>query len=377
MALIRPILYSIPAFDATHEQTFIFNVSGGDQVVKNRLVISKQSDNTIVYDNVQITFAFRHVLPENTLINGEYYSAYITTYNSANEQSLPSLGIQFYCFSTPSFMFSNIPINRIINNASYNFIVTYNQNELEHLRSYTFNLYNSERVLLTSSGVQYISSTSALPLNINYTFSGLNDEEIYYIEVNGQTMHGMVIDTGFVLFSVQYEIPNVFSIISLNNNCEGGYITIKSNLVGIDGEANPYPPVYVDDNTAIDLTGVGDYVLWNSGYEINGDFTASLWGRNFNDNNEIIILSDGIQTLKINYRKDENGRYYAELIVKEGFYTYYLYTNSIYVYSGDTLQIWFRRINSLYEIGLYDLSERPALILDSSTHGLIGINILG
>ena len=377
MALIRPILYSISAFDATNSQVFTFNVSGGDQVVKNRLVISKQSDNTIVYDNVQTTFAFRHVLPENTLINGEYYSAYITTYNSANEQSLPSLGIQFYCFSTPSFIFSNIPINRIINNASYNFIVTYNQNELEHLRSYTFNLYNSERVLLTSSGVQYISSTSTLPLNINYTFSGLNDEETYYIEVNGQTMHGMVIDTGFVLFSVQYEVPNVFSIISLNNNCEGGYITIKSNLVGIDGEANPYPPVYVDDNTAIDLTGVGDYVLWNSGYEINGDFTASLWGRNFNDNNEIIILSDGIQTLKINYRKDENGRYYAELIVKEGFYTYYLYTNPIYVYSGDTLQIWFRRINSLYEIGLYDLSERPALILDSSTHGLIGINILG
>ena len=377
MALIRPILYSISAFDATNSQVFTFNVSGGDQVVKNRLVISKQSDNTIVYDNVQTTFAFRHVLPENTLINGEYYSAYITTYNSANEQSLPSLGIQFYCFSTPSFIFSNIPINRIINNASYNFIVTYNQNELEHLRSYTFNLYNSERVLLTSSGVQYISSTSTLPLNINYTFSGLNDEETYYIEVNGQTMHGMVIDTGFVLFSVQYEVPNVFSIISLNNNCEGGYITIKSNLVGIDGEANPYPPVYVDDNTAIDLTGVGDYVLWNSGYEINGDFTASLWGRNFNDNNEIIILSDGIQTLKINYRKDENGRYYAELIVKEGFYTYYLYTNPIYVYSDDTLQIWFRRINSLYEIGLYDLSERPALILDSSTHGLIGINILG
>lgn len=377
MALIRPILYSISAFDATNSQIFTFNVSGGDQVVKNRLVISKQSDNTIVYDNIQTTFAFRHVLPENTLINGEYYSAYITTYNSANEQSLPSLGIQFYCFSTPSFVFSNIPINRIINNASYNFIVTYDQNELEYLKSYTFNLYNSERVLLTSSGVQYISSASTLPLNINYTFSGLNDEETYYIEVNGQTMHGMVIDTGFVLFSVQYETPNVFSIISLNNNCEGGYITIKSNLVGIDGEANPYPPIYVDDNTAIDLTGVGDYALWNSGYEINGDFTASLWGRNFNDNNEIIILSDGIQTLKINYRKDENGRYYAELIVKEGFYTYYLYTNPIYVYSGDTLQIWFRRINSLYEIGLYDLSERPTLILDSSTHGLIGINTLG
>lgn len=377
MALIRPILYSISAFDATNSQIFTFNVSGGDQVVKNRLVISKQSDNTIVYDNIQTTFAFRHVVPENTLTNGEYYSAYIITYNSANEQSVPSLGIQFYCFSSPSFEFSNIPINRVINNASYNFVVTYNQDESEYLRSYTFNLYNSERVLLTTSGMQYISTTPTLPLNINYTFNGLNDRETYYIEANGQTMHGMIVDTGLILFSVQYAIPNVFSIVGLDNNCEGGYITIQSNLIGINGESNPSPPIYVDDNTAIDLTGEESYVLWNSGYEINGDFTASLWGKNFNENSKIIEMSDGFQTLTVNYRKDENGYFYAELIVKEGFYTYYLYTDSIYVYPDDKLQVWFRRIGSLYEIGLYNLTERPTLILNSLVYGLIGINILG
>ena len=309
MALIRPILYSTSAFDATVSKTFNFNVSGGDQVVKNRLVISKQSDNTIVYDNIQTTFAFRHVVPENTLTNGEYYSAYVTTYNSANEQSAPSLGIQFYCFSSPSFEFSNIPINRVISNASYNFIVTYNQDESEYLRSYTFNLYNSERALLATSGIQYISTTPTLPLNINYIFNGLNDKETYYVEANGQTMHGMIVDTGFILISVQYEIPNVFTMISLDNNCEGGYITIQSNLVGINGESNPIPPIYVDDNTAIDLTGEGSYVLWDTGYEINGDFTASLWGRDFNENSEIINLSDGTQNLIVNYRKDENNLY--------------------------------------------------------------------
>ena len=356
MALIRPILYSVSAFDATDSQIFNFNVSGGDQVVKNRLVISKQSDNTIVYNNVQTTFAFRHVVPANTLVNGEYYSAYIITYNANDEQSSPSLGIQFYCFSSPSFLFSNIPINRVITNASYNFIVTYNQNESEYLRSYTFNLYNSERVLLATSGIQYITSTPTLPLNVNYIFSGLNDRETYYIEANGQTMHGMFVDTGFILFSIQYETPNVFSIISLDNNCEGGYITIKSNLVGIDGESYPSPPIYVDDDTAIDLSNIGDYVLWNSGYEINGDFTASLWGRNSNENSEIISLNDSIQKLTVNFRKDENDLFYAELIVKEGYYTYYIYTNSISINDEDELQIWFRRINSLYEIGLYNLS---------------------
>lgn len=359
MALIRPILYSISAFDATNSQVFNFNVSGGDQVVKNRLVISKQSDNTVVYNDVQITFAFRHIVPANTLTNGEYYSAYVITYNSDDEQSPPSSGIQFYCFSSPSFAFSNIPINRVIGNASYNFIITYNQNESEYLRNYTFNLYNSERILLSSSGIQYVTSTPTLPLNVNYTFNGFNDRETYYIEATGQTMHGMIVNTGFVLFSVQYEAPNIFSIIGLTNNCEGGYITIQSNLVGISGESNPDPPIYVDDDTAIDLTGTGDYVLWNSGYEINGDFTASLWGRDFNANSEIINLISGTQTLTINYRSEGNNFYYAELIVKEGVNTYYLYTDSIYVYPEDELQIWFRRIGNLYEIGLYCISERP------------------
>lgn len=356
MALIRPILYSISAFDAANSQTFNFNVSGGDQVVKNRLIILKQSDNSVVYDNTQVTFAFRHIVPENTLENGEYYSASVTTYNASDEQSAPSLSIQFYCFTTPSFVFSNIPINRVISNSSYNFIVTYNQNESEHLRSYTFNLYDSERVLLTTTGIEYVSS-SALPLNINHTFSGLNDEATYYIEANGQTMHGMTITTGLILFSIQYEVPNVFSIIGLTNNCEGGYITIKSNLVGINGESNPSPPIYVDDDTAVDLTGEGSYVIWNSGYEINGDFTASLWGKNFTENSEIINLSDGMQNLIVNYRKDENNLFYAELIVKESFFTYYIYTEPTHVYHDDELQIWFRRIGSLYEIGLYDLTN--------------------
>ena len=53
MALIRPILYSTSAFDATASKIFNFNVSGGDQVVKNRLVISKQSDNTIEYVTIE------------------------------------------------------------------------------------------------------------------------------------------------------------------------------------------------------------------------------------------------------------------------------------------------------------------------------------
>lgn len=377
MALTRPILYSLSAFDATEEHIFYFNVIGGDQVVKNKLVITKQSNNQVVYEDIQTTFAFRHIVPANTLENGEYYSVVVITYNILNEESLPSNGIQFYCFSNPSFDFINIPTGNVINNATYNFIVEYDQNENEGLNSYTFNLYDAQRSLLTSSGLLYVGGQSITPLSVNYTFSGLGDNNTYYVQAVGNTIHGIQVDTGLILIGVKYVSPNVFSIIDLHNNCEGGYITVQSNLIAINGQSNPSPPNYVDDGTVVDIKGEGEYVLWNTGYNITGDFTASLWGRDFNDNSRIITLTNGNQTLTINYRKNEDGLNYVELIVQEGYIIYYIYSTPIYVYPNDKIQIWFRRVGYLYEIYLYDLTERPIFILDSITMGIIGLNILG
>ena len=378
MALTKPILYSISAFDATEQCVFNFDVVGGDQVVKNKLIITNQSNNTVVYEDIQTTFAFRHILPANTLSNGEYYSAVVITYNIDDEESAPSSGIQFYCFTTPTFAFNNIPSNHIINNASYNFSVRYNQSEDEMLNSYIFKLYNSERELLKSSGELYVGGTARLPILVNYLFSGMSNNTIYYIQALGETIHGITIDTGLILINIKYATPNIFSIVELNNNCEGGYITVRSNLMNIEGESNPDPPIYVDDNTAVDVTGEGDFVAWNSGYEINGDFTASLWGHDFNNNSTIISMTDGYQVLRVRYWKDENDFNYAELIVEENFGDsyYYIYSDPIFVYPNDQLQIWFRRIGYLYEIGLYDLTERPILRLNSYSEGLIGINVL-
>lgn len=377
MALTKPILYFISAFDATNEKTFNFNVVGGDQVVKNQLTIIKQSDNTVVYQQTQTTFSFRHVLPANSLVNGEYYSAYIITYNSNNDASTPSSGIQFYCFSTPSFAFSNLPVNRIINNSSYSFDVTYNQTENEMLNNYVFNLYDVQRNLLVTSGELNVGGSSILPLTVSHLFSGMDEDGSYFIQATGQTIHGMQVDTGLIFFNVKYLTPNVFSIIELTNNCEGGYISVQSNLISIEGESNPSPPNYVDNNTAVDITGSGEYILWKSGYSIDGDFTASLWGRDFNDNSTIITMSDGLQTLMVRYWKDEDGFYYVELIVQEGSIIYYIYSDAIYIYPNDEIQIWFRRVGYLYEVGLYDLTERPTFVLNSPTEGLIGVNILG
>lgn len=376
MALTRPILNSTVAFDASQEHIFTFNIIGGDQVVRNQLTIIRQSDGVIIYQSSQTTFAYTHTLPANSLTNGVYYSAYIQTYNYNNDISSESNNIQFYCYSTPIFNFQNIPSSNIIQNPSFNFEVFYNQNESEILNSYIFNLYNTQGNLLATSGTLY-NTSSALPLIISYNFAGFANNTSYYIQVTGITSQGTSISTNLEQFYVQYTKPPTYSIVELNNNCDGGYITIKSNLVEIDGKSNPDPPIYVDNNTAVDLRENGSYILWDENYIIDGDFTASLWGHDFNSNETIITMTSEDTSLIINYKDYDNLFKFVELIVKEGDITYYIYSNPIFVEEEDKLQIWFKRINNLYEIDFYNLEERPNLILNSATQGRLDIYTLG
>ena len=58
MALTTPILYSVPAFDATKEQVFTFAVVGGSQVVANTLTIKDNATLATVYSQTQTTYRF-------------------------------------------------------------------------------------------------------------------------------------------------------------------------------------------------------------------------------------------------------------------------------------------------------------------------------
>lgn len=376
MSLTTPILYSIPAFDASNQQNFTFNVIGGDQVVKNKLTVKKQSDDSLVYENEQVGFSYLNVVTPNHLINGEYYYAYINTYNSNGDISEDSNRIQFYCYTTPLFNIINIPSSRLINNSSYNFIIEYNQIENEKLESYIFNLYNVQNTLISTSGVIYVGDTSSLPLNISYIFSELDNNTRYYIQAIGTTEENTQILTELEYFYVQYIQPNIFSIVELNNNCDGGYITVKSNFSEIDGKSSPDPPIYTDNNEAVNVTGIGDYILWDEGFSINNDFTASLWGYNFNENSKIITFKNDENYFYVNYKNYNEYLKYVELIVKNNNVIYYIYSNPIVVLENDKLQIWIRRINELYEISLYNLEGRNYLILNSSENGILNSNSL-
>lgn len=361
MALTRPVLYNIPAFDATVQYIVQFNSIGGSQVTGNRLVIATNNDNQTVYDEQQTTFKFEHTLPANTLTNGTYYNATLYTIDADGNQSVASNIVQFYCYTTPTLTFTNLIPNGTVTNSTYTFNFTYAQEQNEPLNYYVVNLYDAQSLLVATSGEQYTASTN-VSLNLSYTINGFADATNYAIEVNGTTVNNTVITTGRISFSVSYTSPNIYTLLELQNNCSGGYINLKSNVAIIDGEVVPPPPVYIDDKE-LDLTQEGSYVVWDEGYQVNGDFTGILVGRNFIPYSTIFAFTnvqDG-STVTINWLNGyENGdntqplMAYAQLVANQGgTVVYNIKTAMIDIPSAtDVVTIWFRRVNNIYEIYL-------------------------
>lgn len=364
MALLKPVLFSIPAFDANTENAITFSVPvGGDQVTKNRLTIINQSTGVQVYQATQTTFTFTHTLPANTLVNGGYYSAYINTFNASGDMSINSNTIQFYCYTTPSLAFTNLPTDNIIANNTFNFQMTYGQVEGELLDSYKYDLYDAQQILIATSGVKYVGSSTPPPTVLSYEFGGLLDNTSYYIRGVGLTVNGTSIQTPLTQITIKYVRPNVFAIVELSQSCSGGYVTAKSNMINTEGESNPTPPIYIDTDTAVDLRADGYYVEWaKNQFSIDGDFTLSVWGRDFNIDKNIITLQNASgDTITIRYcqgyeQNDTVLKTYVDCTVKQGISIYYIYSNYITnPLDTEKVQIWLRRINNLYSLELHNL----------------------
>lgn len=289
--LTQPIVNPISAFDATRAHNITFTVIGGAQVVANRLVISNNETGAIVYNKTAITMKLEHTIPANTLTNGGYYNAVVYTIDNANNKSVASTAVPFYCYSQPVLTIDNIPATETIENGTYTFTGTYIQQEGEILNSYQYTLYDSNKNVLSKTPLIYYETDSSL----SYTFVGMSNDTSYYIELSGETVNGTHITSGVIYFTVRYIQPASFAICDLVNNCDDGYIQVSSNIVAIDGKSNPDPPIYIDDKE-VDLRDPDSWVEWDSGFRIQDDFTLRAWGRDFNPYEPIITLKNDIDT---------------------------------------------------------------------------------
>lgn len=354
MALTKPTLNQVPAWDATKGYTFTFNVVGGTQVAGSILTIRNNETNVIVYQHTESSYRFENTIPANILTNGVNYNASLITLDINLNQSVQSNVIQFYCYSSPDISFINIPVGDVIPSSDFPFEATYSQDEGEQLNTYSFSLYNASQVRISTSGTMYATNIQSsyqgdtILTPLAYTFSGLADNTTYYIKIDGLTINGTSVTTGMVQFVVRYQTPSAFAQLTAVNNCDNGYIRVESNVMLIDGTA--YPQAIYINNQKIDVRQDGYYVVFDKGYSVSGDFTIQLWMSNQNNNSILAeFVDDSNNGIKLYCVEDETNtsRFYCVLVVKDG---YIIRSSAIAKSSNSCITI--RRQENLYDLSL-------------------------
>ncbi len=355
MALTKPTLNSISAWDVATGTTFTLSVVGGDQVTGSTLTIRNNATNAVVYTQYTTSYTFSITVPPNAsgLSNGTYYNAYITTTNLAGDDSVASNTIQFYCFSTPSLTFTNVTDGGVINSSNLNATIEYDQDEEEFISSYVINLYDSSRDIIGTSGTVYVKAVASLPVEFSHLFGGLTDNTQYYISASCITRNNTMVETGQIEFTVVYTQSQSYTRFSVENNCNSGYVTVSSSAVAIDGIAQPSPAIFVNNNTMVYLNNPGDYVLYNDGFVINDNFTAKIWLESPNLGAPLLTMTNELgQKIIISIMVDyeTSGEVFATLYVSGG---YSIYTESIAeLTDGYEYCVQVRRIDNLYTIDL-------------------------
>ena len=343
---MKPILYNIQSFDSSMEQIFSF-VWNGNQSFGNKLIICENNElSTVVYQTEQTTMQLKHTLPANTLKNGMYYNAKVAIIDIDKNESEYSDPILFYCFTTPTFTFTNLEENQIVRNASYQISMSYNQIENEPVQSWEISLYDMSQSKIQGSGVKYTD-------DIEYTITDLEDNKNYYIKATCITLNGMEVSTDFVLFKVEYKRPAVYSLLSLENISNEGYIKLQSNIRAV--EAKSLKEVEYIDNEYVNLKD--NTVFIDDDFSLSDDFIINLLGYNLTPNTLIMQLSDGDTTVNLYFR---NGIYdvnnnqekaFLESNIPTGLTYYLCYSNYIDIpLETDMIDIWIKKKNGFYGV---------------------------
>lgn len=319
------IIHPIEPFDSSIGTEIKFTWRG-NQIYKVRCIVKNNETGTIVYDRTESTMKQSYTMPTNSgLVNGVYYVIYITVFDVNNiESDLQDIGTPFYCFTKPLFNLS-VSDSEIIQTSAYKVGINYSQVQDEALDSYSITLYTYQKTVLSSSGDIYNTS------DMSYVVSGLENAKQYYLRATGKTLHGITLDTGFILITVSYTIAQVFNTLELNNKAESGAIEIKSNIVSAIGLSEK-DVIYIGDEYA-DLRD--NSVTFDEGFEVRGDFTKIFVFYEPERNKSIISFGDG-DRLKVDiyYRigkyADSNGeKAYFELVANSCGTNYVMNSNYV------------------------------------------------
>jgi hypothetical protein len=294
-----------------------------------------------VFNDTVQSLKLEHRIPPGTLTNGKDYNLDVTGYD-ISDNSVVSGKASFTCLTTPVWAFSNLTPGQVVRNASFVLQINYSQAQGERLNEYGVVLYSAARAPVWDGGLVYTDDMSV-------RLENLSDNSEYYARAAGRTVNGMETDTGLIPFSVEYEAPDAYAVVVLENLKNQGAVKISSNIVSIIGRTeNGAEPVFLGDEV-IDLRGGGS-VIFDEGFSINGDYLLALLGYGFVRNEPIIVMGVGYPSLY--WREATLGGVdysYAELRAGD----YVIFSDKIETPAPETmLYIRLRRVNGFYEVFL-------------------------
>lgn len=279
LALVTPSLQPIASFDVTESKDITFISSGGDKPVKAILNINVQNktyQKSYISSVLSSTSEYTITLPANFLTgdnfgNGVTYEVTVSTYNYQGQISEKSNIQIFTAYTNPEMAI--VSPETTYKSATLICSFTYSQKEKESINKYSFRLLNSIGTQLDYSGDILYSQDKSL----SYQFkTELENDETYVVEINIVTVGNTNIIKTKTFVAQYIQASSYFPLIIDNSaTCENGAVVVKSELVLFEGEAYPSPPTYID-NDYVSLVEPGSYVIFNNGFEINGDFALII-----------------------------------------------------------------------------------------------------
>lgn len=339
--IAKPQIKRILPFDANKD--YEISISWlGNRAHSNRIFIYDNETNALIFDHTVPSYALKHTIPAHTLKNGKKYVIQVQMISGDNSLSVLSDKVLFYTFETPEFYFENISNKSVIDNSTFNVSIHYYSPDWEDIGKYVFYLYDSSKKLLRSSKelTDYI--------NINYTYQGLDNNNVYFIRCTGVTLNGMELDTGFIEITVKFENPNKYARLYATPLPSQGCIQVATNLVIIQYNGTDSFE-YIDG--MIDLRDKTLY--YNKGFLIKDDFTLLLRGTSLWQTADILKMSNGDLGLTLSSRIYTDGTLRFRLLVPNGAGNYLLYSDPQVFENTDMITIAIRRKNNIYQIKIF------------------------
>lgn len=330
---IKPFM---SALDSTELIIVTFDASGGDQVFANEIEIYNSSTNVLVYTNKVTSFQFKNEIPINTLLNGTTYKVRIRTYNSTNEVSQWSDYIILKCLSNPIVAITNIGVDGIIKNQTYEFQGSFTQGENDTLKSYNFILYDSQHRQISVSG----NKTDGL---LKYSFTFVNDTN-YFIEMKTKSNSDVENTTGLIPIYVKYVTNKMKNILSLTNDKNNATVNIEANIIHVVFKLQSGSYTYID-NDWIDLKDAVIYADNTLDYMLSGSlWTLELRFKIYDDTTRFFKMVD----VKGNYLvfERDRDRIFIRLYDKDNYLILETWEDISIVTLNSIVELWFQKIGT-------------------------------